>query len=291
MRRLMQAALFAMMICAGLWDASAATTRAGVAGAGDDNEELVAAVERGDLAAVKKLLAAGASPDATEDEDDTPALVISMRHRGTEIFDTLVAAGADVNQRDSGRDTPLMAAASLGRAHFVRVLLARGARVNDTDRGGHTPLMLAAGGRLKRSLPREVLAAVGLDEGELDEASARMGDEHAEIVTLLIDAGANLDLDAEDCGMTALIISSLFADTEVVKLLLARGADPNAGRWKFRPLRLVTLTTDELEKMLSGDEEGGFKSDEARVFVEWFGRNAAARAEIARLLSAAGARK
>lgn len=293
MRRAMTTTVvLAVLTCVGLQNVSAATQAGGGAKHDDGNDAaLVAAVERGDLAAVKKLLAAGASPDAAEEEDDVPALVLSMRHGGTEIFETLLAAGADVNRHDSERNTPLLAATARGRAHFVRSLLARGARVNDTDRLGHTPLMLAAVGRLKRTLPREVLTALGLGGDKSAEASTQTGDEHTEIVALLIDSGADLDRDAVDCGMTALIIASLFADTEVAKLLLARGADPHAGRWKYSPLRLATMTGDEMERELAGEEGGGFEGEEMRVFVEWFGGTVAARAEIARLLREAGARK
>ena len=50
---------------------------------------------------------------------------------------------------------------------------------------------------------------------------------HTEIVKLLLDKGADPNIQNED-GETALMKASEEGHTEIVKLLLAKGADPNA---------------------------------------------------------------
>ena len=47
---------------------------------------------------------------------------------------------------------------------------------------------------------------------------------HLEVMTLLLDAGANINA-TEDDGDTALIIAAYFNNLDACKLLVARGAD------------------------------------------------------------------
>jgi uncharacterized protein len=56
----------------------------------------------------------------------------------------LLSAGADVNARSSGGETPLMLAASRGRLDIIDLLIERGADVNAATEAGNTALMLAA---------------------------------------------------------------------------------------------------------------------------------------------------
>ncbi len=61
-------------------------------------------------------------------------------------------------------------------------------------------------------------------------AAARFG--HAEIVAQLLRLGTDVD-QANTAGLTALIAAVEFADLRTVRLLLAAGADPNAGEIRF----------------------------------------------------------
>lgn len=61
-----------------------------------------------------------------------------------EAVESLLAAGADVDERTQGSETALMRAAARGHAPLVRVLLERGADPNLRRRDGWTALMLAA---------------------------------------------------------------------------------------------------------------------------------------------------
>lgn len=83
-------------------------------------------------------------------------------------------------------------------AKVVTSLLNWGAQANCQDKRGMTPLHYACG-----------------------EGSS------AELVTLLLDGGANID-QQDDCGMTALHYASSEGYTELVSLLLARGAAVHA---------------------------------------------------------------
>lgn len=72
-------------------------------------------------------------------------LLTAVSHQNIEALVDLVAKGANVNERDAHRRTPLMRAAEWNRAGSTRALLDAGARINDRDERGETALHTAAG--------------------------------------------------------------------------------------------------------------------------------------------------
>lgn len=92
---------------------------------------LTFAAEAGNTEALQLLLDAGASPDVN-DYLGHSALHYAVKS-SPEITRLLVAAGADVDIRNSGGVTPLMQASGQGRGDIVKLLLAAGARVDIKD--------------------------------------------------------------------------------------------------------------------------------------------------------------
>ncbi len=66
----------------------------------------------------------------------------------------------------------------------------------------------------------------GSDYGSPLHVAAKKG--NCEIITLLLDAGANINLKNEDMGATPLMIAVDAGQPEAVILLLKRGADPQS---------------------------------------------------------------
>ena len=85
---------------------------------------LLQAVVRGDRSAVESVLLAGVSPDAQDEDGDTPLLLAAATGR-TGIAELLLDAGADANL--VGRDgiTPLMMASLSGHHAVAALVLAR----------------------------------------------------------------------------------------------------------------------------------------------------------------------
>jgi ankyrin repeat protein len=166
------------------------------AGARDDAGARAAAlfdaVGRKDPAAVRRALAEGADPN-TRDDRGVPPLVYAGNLAQAEIVGALIAAGADVNASPANDTTPLIAAVTGGSREAVQRLLAAGARVDQPDRLQRTPLQAASNW--------------GRDE----------------IAALLLESSAAAD-------PRALALSALRGSAEQVRLLLARGVDPNADR-------------------------------------------------------------
>eukprot|EP01114_Cavostelium_apophysatum_P024138 TRINITY_DN9364_c0_g1_i2.p1 TRINITY_DN9364_c0_g1~~TRINITY_DN9364_c0_g1_i2.p1 ORF type:complete len:299 (+),score=27.57 TRINITY_DN9364_c0_g1_i2:23-898(+) len=116
------------------------------------------------------------------------------------VKELVEVVGVDVNCRHPRTDrTPLHRAAFRGNEDIVRYYLAKGAKVNyiSKDMDGISPIYLAA------------------QEGCVGA------------VSILIEAGAEIDKASADNGTTPLFMASQNGHHEVVKLLLQRGADPN----------------------------------------------------------------
>lgn len=106
--------------------------------------QLVAAAKKGDAAAVRRLLAAGADPNAPAPDDwgvlETPVWG-ALIARSPEVIRALGEGGADLN--DGFPSTPLCVAVNIRNLELLRALVEAGADVNRGDRSYHTPLLTA----------------------------------------------------------------------------------------------------------------------------------------------------
>ena len=100
---------------------------------------LVAAAKAGDLAAVQRLLEAGASPDQHDRHDNT-ALIFAARDGRLGIAEALIAVGADIDWIDGEGVTPLILAAHKNHPAIARLLLDRGAATDRRDKWGRRAL-------------------------------------------------------------------------------------------------------------------------------------------------------
>jgi len=107
---------------------------------------LAQAAAAGEADEVRRLLAAGANVDE-RDRTGFTALIWAARRGETESVQLLLAAGADPDLHDGYVNgwTPIMHALHKGQTETVRVLLAAGADPNVPANGGYTPLLMAAG--------------------------------------------------------------------------------------------------------------------------------------------------
>ena len=168
-------------------------------GEGTMDTRLAEAAARGDAAAVRALLEAGAPVDGRDAARRTP-LLLATRGNHVEVARLLIAAGADVNAKDNIRDTPFLYAGAEGRNEILTAILATGrANLADTNRYGGTALIPAA----HHGHPETVRILLGT-EIDIDHVNnlgwtalleaVILGDGgpvYQEIVSLLVDAGAS----------------------------------------------------------------------------------------------------
>ena len=98
------------------------------------------AVEKGNVEAIKQHLAAGTDVNARDSIGETPLFYAAVDgHK--EIAELLIAEGADVNAKGKIRTTPLQAAAMFSHKEIVELLIDAGADVNVKDHEfAETPL-------------------------------------------------------------------------------------------------------------------------------------------------------
>lgn len=174
-------------------------------------QQLHDAAAKGDSRQITALLNQGASIDARDGLKQT-ALMVATHGNHIAAAKVLIDAGADVNAKDAIQDSPYLYAGARGHLEILQMTLEHGADLTSTNRYGGTALIPAA------------------ERG------------HVETVSTLIKAGTDLD-HINNLGWTALLEAIILADggprhIEIVKLLVDAGADVNiADREGVRPLQ------------------------------------------------------
>ena len=203
----------------------------------DLSARLLDAVNTGNEAAVKALVAAGADVKKARKGgwmDGWTPLYNAARKGHDMVVKALVAAGADVNQAVNNGETPLYIAATEGHEAVVKALVAAGADVNKADDYGITPLFEAAyfGNEAGDEAVVEALVAAGADvnkarkyDGATPLFVAAQND-HVAVVKALVAARADVNQADED-GATPLFIAVCLGHEAVVKAMVAAGADVN----------------------------------------------------------------
>jgi ankyrin repeat protein len=154
------------------------------------------------------------------------ALVLASREGDLESAKLLLAAHADVNQQTEYGWTPLLTATNNRHYKLSEYLIEHGADVNKVNKGNWTPLYLATDNR-------------NIEGGDFPVPKPDM--DHLDYIKFLLDHGANPNLRVKDntltrtiftmqwfleAGATPFIRAAQSSDLELLKMLLAHGADP-----------------------------------------------------------------
>lgn len=145
----------------------------------------------------------------------------------------------NVNARDGQGSTALHLAVKRGKTDAIKLLLRSGADVNAADANGNTPLILAAteglGELLSLLLDHGARAAmVNQQKTSAFLAAVRRGD--AAAVTLLLEMHHADPDQADENDFTALHRAASNSNTDMVRVLLKHGANPNVYRSEISPL-------------------------------------------------------
>jgi ankyrin repeat protein len=174
---------------------------------------------------------------AKKDGGGLTPLVYAAREDCMECAKALVEAGADVNQRTYYGWTPLLVATQNRHYKLAQYFLEHGANPNTPNNGGWTPLYLATDNR-------------NIESGDYPVRAPDM--DHLDFIKLLIAKGANVNAricgvesTPEECtgdstetrtnftmqwlfedGATPFLRAAQSGDVELMKLLIAHGANP-----------------------------------------------------------------
>ena len=138
------------------------------------------------------------------------------------VVKVLLDAGANPNTATEGW-TAFMSAAHEGRPEIVKIFLAVGANPNTAASGGLTPLMMAAGSHVDAQKAHDSVAKYIGDPPKIWALPAA----YVEVIKLLLAAGANPNLMKDD-GWTALMFAATTGSANITRLLIKAEADVNA---------------------------------------------------------------
>ena len=187
---------------------------------------LMTAARTGRLAAVQALLTRGARVDDKLTAGGQTALMWAAHEGHAAVVEALIAAHADFRTPVASGFTPLLFATRTGRAEVIRVLLKAGVDVNEATKPTNKT-------NKKQPRPGTTALIIAIENG------------HFELAARLLDLGANPnDLrsgfaplhvltsvrkpdSGEDDGQPMPDGSGLFTSEDLVRKLVAKGADVN----------------------------------------------------------------
>ena len=197
---------------------------------------LMIAAEKGHINALTLLIKFGADVDL-QDKNGKTALhhAVYGSDVSCEILSCLIGSGADVNAGTNNGVTPLIIAAENGHINAVTSLVKCGANVDLQDSDGKTALHHAVYGSDVSCEILSCLIEMGADVnagGNINHTPLMIAAEkgHINAVTFLIRNGADVDLQDQNYGETALFcaVRGFDASCEVLNCLTKNGADINA---------------------------------------------------------------
>ncbi len=169
------------------------------------DRQLIEASKNDDPAKVQQLLKAGANVDS-QDLRGRTALLVAVADNHIEVARLLIEAGANVNKQDRILDSPLLLAGAEGTLEILNLILKANPDFSLYNRYGGTPLIPACErGHVEvvRTLLKTdvdinhvnhlgwtaLMEAIVLSDG---------GPKHQEIVQLLVDANADVNIADND---------------------------------------------------------------------------------------------
>jgi ankyrin repeat protein len=223
------------------------------------------AISLGEKTMVEFLLSKGANPNALDRSRGWPGLYAAADMGARSIAETLLAHGADVNQKNTQGDCPLHAAASRNFKGMAELLLSHHADVNVPGNDGEPPLFRAV--EYNHLEMARLLVSNGANvnfpgkSGQTPLLVTMRFPQNLDMFKLLLDSGANVN--ARAGGLDALDIAINGKQAGMVKALLEKKADPNAeGAWNGQ-----STVTPLIRAVFKAEESG--KSDMAALLLQF----------------------
>jgi uncharacterized protein len=196
----------------------------------DGNSPLALACLLGDADIITSLLDARADPTKLA-QGGVPPFALCAGSTSPAVLERLLKGGQAVDQASAAGQTALMYAAAQGKADNIAMLLSHGAQVNAKSKvTGYTPIMFAMRGGSIEAVQALIKGGADVSHVTDDGATAlqiALEDKNSPFAVLLINSGASLKGNWDVHGRTPLQVAVFARNPELVKLMIAKGADPN----------------------------------------------------------------
>lgn len=205
------------------------------------NNALSIAARTGRVSFVKALLDGATKEEQAQINQpnitgSTPLMQAAFGNR-PEVAKLLIEAGADVNVVNKQGETALSASAFAGNFALASLLLDNKAKPDTVDESGKSVIIYASARGAAEIVAKLLDAGVDVNARYRSDLTALMwAAGHADVVSteagartvrLLLDRGAKID-PVDDRGRNALMIAAGLGHAEIVKVLIAAGANKGA---------------------------------------------------------------
>lgn len=196
----------------------------------DMNKQLIAAAERGDTATLRTLVEDGVNLN-TQDMQGRTAIMAAVYENKVDAVRVLIEAGADINKQDNRLNNPFLYSGAEGQLDILKLLIEAKADTKMTNRyGGNALIPAAEKGHVDNV--RTLLETTDVNVNHVNNLGWTAlleaiiltdgGTKHQQIVRLLIDHGADVNI-ADNDGVTPLQHAQRQGYTEIERMLTDAG--------------------------------------------------------------------
>ena len=193
----------------------------------DGNTCLNLAVYLGHTDTVRYLVSLTEVDLNLQDRNNRTALHLAVKRKHADVVEVLIDAGADIETNDVDGRSPLLS----GELRTMRKLVKEGADVRATDANGNTCLIIAAYHGHTDTV-RYLLCLPEVDANQQGSCNytalhVAVEEKHADVVEVLIDAGADIETKDVD-RRSPLHLASVSGELTTMTKLVDAGADVRA---------------------------------------------------------------
>ena len=258
----------------------------------DGQTSLHLAARSGHKEVARLLIAKGAIVNEEDQKNSFTPLHYASRFGHIEVAKLLIAEGSRINARDDHGFIPLHWAALCNQKQLVELLLAKGAQVNAKDKVDRTPLYYSCMFREADADIIELLLANGADvnAGSWPSLFVAVHNDNIALAEYLIDHGTNVNAKFSSPSESGIVLqlAPYVSSIEMVELLIAKGADVNAGPWTALHGAVEERRRDIVELLIRKGADVNAKDKEGKTAL-WYAKEIG-HTEIVELLRKHGAK-
>lgn len=233
------------------------------------NSALILAAAMNHLDTVQLLLAQAKKPDILlREQAGKTAFWFAVANENLEMTKLLYSHGSKINLPDKSGASVLTTTVLHKQYDVLDFLVAKGADINMADNSGSTPLMTAIGCKNQNQpvvlayLKKFLTFKPKLNNGSANEyalhQAAFLG--FVDAVQLLLENGANINLQSRTDGRTALYVTAVSKNIDTAKFLMKEGAKTEiADKAGYTPLTAAVIVADP--DMVETLVDGGARMD------------------------------